>query len=54
MTDLAVELGGHVAGVADVPTVHEPEAGRDRGGEGDAVLDESKRRRPRDVLPLSS
>lgn len=54
MTDLTVELGGHVAGVTNVSTVHEPESGRDRGGKGDAVLDEGKRRRPRDVFPLSS
>ena len=52
MDGFPVELGGKLCGLRDVPAVHEPEAGRDGGGEVDAVLDEGERGGAGHVLPL--
>ena len=49
---LAVELGGHLGGLADVPAVHQPEPGRHGRREVDALVDERQGRRTGDVLPL--
>lgn len=49
---LPVEFGGHLGGLGDVAAVHEPEAGRDGGGEADAVVDEGEWGGAGDVFPL--
>ena len=49
-----VEVGGHFGGLGDVAAVHEPEAGRYGGGEGNAVVDKGQRSGSGHVLPLSA
>ena len=49
-----VEVGGHFGGLGDVAAVHEPEAGRHGGGEGNAVVDKGQRSGSGHVLPLSA
>lgn len=44
MNSLAIELSSHLGSIADVAAVHEPEPGRDSGGETDAVVDEGEGR----------
>ena len=49
-----VEVGGHFGGLGDVAAVHEPEAGRHGGGEGNAVVDKGQRSGSGHILPLSA
>lgn len=53
MYSLPVKFGSHFRGVRHVPAIHEPETRGHRRGERHAIVDERKRRRARDVLPLS-
>ncbi|XP_046667683.1 uncharacterized protein LOC124359188 [Homalodisca vitripennis] len=47
-----IELGSHLSGVSHIAAVHEPEPRRHGGGERNAVVNEGKRCRTCDILPL--
>lgn len=51
MCCVRVEFRRHFRGLGNVTAVHQPEAGGNCGGEGNAIFHEGQRRRACDILP---
>lgn len=54
MNSFPIELGGHLGGILNIPTIHEPESGRHSGGEWNTILDKREWGGACHVFPLSS